>query len=180
MRRSWSESVWNGPVVVTAILGAGFASWMAWRGEPLGHCALAFGLGLAFPTLVLAVLALAWFGPRDGRLERQRRAFCTLLTSILCVVALQVPGCMAAMAVQPRRNAEAKLWCEQLVSDLERWRAEHGHYPEDVQDFERAVEAPRAFRYRRDEDGEFTIDLYTEFDSVMAYSSRIDSWERCD
>ncbi len=183
MGTSLQQSVWQLPLAVLAALGAVYSIWWAWLGEPDGHWLMIFGLAFATPFLIAGVLLIVRLTPERGRVERMRRTLFTVLTGIACVGTLQVPGFMAAIAVQTTRIAEAKEWCERLASKLEQWRSDHGHYPEDIDGTELVTDAPwlcdSRSLYRLNEDETFVLETHTGPGSTeyWTYSSRDGSWK---
>lgn len=171
------QSVWQLPLAVMAALGAAYSTWWAWLGDPSGHWLMIFGLGVSMPFLIAAMMIIFQLTPERGHVEHMRRALFTLLTGIACVVTLQVPGFMAAIAVQTTRIAEAKQWCERLAWKVEQWRSDHGSYPANIHGTELAADAPRLCDplslYHLNEDGTFNLEIYTGQGSYAAtYCSR--------
>lgn len=171
------------PSVAGLASGAVLAALLAVLGAPLIHfAALALILVCCLPVLFGATVAAA-IGPRAGRWRRVRSTLATAATAGLCFLAIQVPGFFAGKLVNDALVSDAKGWCEELATKLDRWRDEHGDYPESLDVATFVVDPPRLCRGHLlyvVRDGAYTLDFptYETVFSAWYYRSDERSWKR--
>jgi hypothetical protein len=154
--------------LVSCIALAGFM-----RGELL-HFVLAFGLGILlgpFFAVMLAISLLCYGHVRSQR-ATEASAIAVNFAFVGLIVALGVflswvPG----IFLNRYDIRSAKEWAVDLVPTIERYRAEHGDYPTQIDEVASISDGP--LRIRRGDlhlwtDGaEFTLELQCEEDSLM-------------
>lgn len=185
--RSLESVVENAPsyvrrsCVVGLAVGVLSAAVIASKGDTTYHAAW---IGLVFmctPILVGVALAAGAAGPSENRLPRMRAALVVLAAGLSCVLVVQVPGCAATSWMNSVHVDDAKVWCERLAGDLDRWRDEHGAYPESLEATSLVVDPPRrcreALSYRL-HDGVFTLEFLAgeEFFSAWCFRSDDRTW----
>jgi hypothetical protein len=162
--------------------GAGLAAWatMVLRGQFL-HVFLAVCCLAAAAAMALLWVVLFALRQRAHRVAALRHA-CGWVAVILIVVSCSyLPGAM----VGGRDVREAQQFCEQIAAAADRWRKEHGSYPESLSDVLPEGGPPRLLGEAQDfyvSDGDGYVLSFSDqtglVESGMMYTSQQRQWLR--
>lgn len=147
-------------VKVAVVLAALTSLGIAFYGEPLLSLTIPV-LVAYFTSIAATVIAIATvIRASPNRLQQGRHSLLALLVGVTALFVMQFAAFPIAMVVQDHDLARTREWCDHLVSELERWRSEHGSYPESLEDTALVVDPPSRWsnsgRYRF-RDGEFEL-----------------------
>jgi hypothetical protein len=185
--RSLESVVANAPryvlrsCVIGLVVGVLAAAAIASKGDTTYHAAWIAMVFMCTPILVGVTLAVGAAGSTENRLARMRAALVVLAAGLSCFLVVQVPGCAASSWMNSVHVDQAKVWCERLAEDLDRWRDEHGAYPESLETTSLVVDPPvrcrSSLRYSI-RDGVFTLEFMggEEFFSAWCFRSDDRTW----